>query len=72
MISDETAKQVVYQYLLKSTQKRLAQAIPGSEEDAFGHLSLAASVECAVSAERRVGFARGVCDDIKSPSGACR
>ena len=42
MSNDEKAKQVIYQYLLKSTQKRLAQAIPGSNEEAFAHLSLAA------------------------------
>ena len=44
MISNENMKQAVYQYLLKATHKRLAQAIPGSEEDAFGHLSLAAAL----------------------------
>jgi hypothetical protein len=42
MIGNETMKQAVYKYLLKATHKRLAQAIPGSEEGAFAHLSLAA------------------------------
>ena len=42
MIIDDTAKQAVYQHVLKNTQKRLARAIPGSEEGAFSHLSLAA------------------------------
>jgi hypothetical protein len=40
-MADDT-KQILYQYFLKATQKRLAQTIPGSEETLFAHLSLAA------------------------------
>ena len=42
MITDETTKQAVYQHILKTTQKRLAQATPGSADGTFAHLSLAA------------------------------
>ena len=42
MITDENTKQSVYQSILKTAHKRLALAIPGSEEGAFAHLSLAA------------------------------
>jgi len=35
-------KQALYQYSLKSTNSRLERAIPGCEEGAFAHLSLAA------------------------------
>lgn len=42
MTTDETTKYSVYQNVLKTAQKRLEQAIPGSTEGAFAHLSLAA------------------------------
>lgn len=42
MIAEDGRKQAVYQYVLKTTQRRLQQAIPGSPEGAFAHLSLAA------------------------------
>ena len=42
MITDDVMKQAVYQFILKTAHKRLALAIPGSEEGAFAHLSLAA------------------------------
>ena len=42
MITDDTAKQAVYQYIVKTAHKRLEQTIPGSSEGAFAHLSLAA------------------------------
>ena len=38
----EDAKQNVYQSILKTANKRLEQAIPGSSDGTFGHLSLAA------------------------------
>ena len=38
----EDARQNVYQSILKTANKRLEQAIPGSSEGAFSHLSLAA------------------------------
>jgi hypothetical protein len=41
MITDDTMKQAVYQHILKTANKRLEQAIPGSE-GAFAHLSLGA------------------------------
>jgi hypothetical protein len=44
MITDETTKHRVYQNVLKTAQKRLEQAIPGSTEGAFAHLSLAGVV----------------------------
>jgi hypothetical protein len=44
MIRDETTKRAVYQVFLKSAHKRLEQAIPGSSEPEFAHLSLAALV----------------------------
>ena len=44
MITDDTKKQAVYEYLLKTAYKRLVLAIPGSEETAFAHLSLAAAL----------------------------
>ena len=44
MIRDETTKRAVYQVFLKSAHKRLEQAIPGSSEPEFVHLSLAALV----------------------------
>jgi hypothetical protein len=44
MITDDTKKKAVYEFLLRTAHKRLAQAIPGSEETAFAHLSLAAVV----------------------------
>jgi hypothetical protein len=40
-MADDT-KQILHQYFLKATQKRLTQAIPGSDETAFAQLSLAA------------------------------
>ena len=42
MIVDEAARQAVYQCFLKSACKRLEQAIPGSSQNAFAELSLAA------------------------------
>jgi hypothetical protein len=42
MIIDDTKKQAVYEYLLRTVHKRLAQTIPNSDETAFAHLSLAA------------------------------
>jgi hypothetical protein len=42
MITDDATKQAVYQSILKTAQKRLEQAVPGSTEGAFAHLSLAA------------------------------
>jgi len=42
MITEDAIKKTVYQHILKTTSKRLEQAIPGSPEDAFAHLSLAA------------------------------
>ena len=42
MITDDAMKQAVYQYILKTAHRRLALAIPGSEEGAFADLSLAA------------------------------
>ncbi len=42
MITDDTLRQHVYRSILKMASKRLEQAIPGSSEGAFAHLSLAA------------------------------
>jgi hypothetical protein len=42
MNPSEDARQTVYQNILKAVSKRLEQAIPGSSEGTFGHLSLAA------------------------------
>ena len=42
MNPSEDARQNVYQSVLKAVSKRLEQAIPGSSEGAFSHLSLAA------------------------------
>jgi hypothetical protein len=44
MITDDTAKQAMYQFILKTAHRRLEQAIPGSSEGAFAHLSLAAAL----------------------------
>lgn len=41
MNPSEDARQNVYQHILKSANRRLEQAVPGSE-GTFGHLSLAA------------------------------
>ena len=41
MITDDTMKQAVYQHIFKAANRRLEQAIPGSE-GAFAHLSLGA------------------------------
>jgi hypothetical protein len=38
------ARRNVYQHILKAANKRLEQAIPGSSEGAFVHLSLAAAL----------------------------
>jgi hypothetical protein len=43
MIAQEAVRQSVYQHFLKAANRRLEQAIPGSE-GAFTHLSLAAIV----------------------------
>jgi hypothetical protein len=40
MITDDAMKQAVYHHVLKSANKRLEQAVPGSE-GAFAQLSLA-------------------------------
>ena len=42
MITDDALRQHVYRSILKMASKRLEQAIPGSSEGAFAHLSLAA------------------------------
>ena len=42
MNPSEDARQNVYQSILKTANKRLEQAIPGSSEGAFAHLSLSA------------------------------
>ncbi len=42
MNPSEDARQNVYQSILKTASKRLEQAVPGSSEDTFAHLSLAA------------------------------
>lgn len=42
MITDDTLRQHVYRAILKMANKRLEQAISGSSEGAFAHLSLAA------------------------------
>jgi hypothetical protein len=41
MNPSEDARQNMYQSLLKAASKRLEQAIPGSSEGTFSHLSLA-------------------------------
>lgn len=41
MIADDRVMQIVYEYVSKTAQKRLEQAIPGSSEGAFADLSLA-------------------------------
>ena len=40
----EDARQNVYESILKTATKRLEQAVPGSSESMFGHLSLAAAL----------------------------
>ena len=42
MNPSEDARQNVYEHILKAANKRLEQAVPGSSEGTFGHLSLAA------------------------------
>jgi len=42
MIADDTIKHAVYQYFLKAAYRRLEQAVPGSSQDHFADLSLAA------------------------------
>ena len=42
MNPSEDARQNVYKSILKIVSKRLEQAVPGSSEGTFGHLSLAA------------------------------
>ena len=42
MITDDALRQHVYRFILKTANSRLEQAIPGSSEGAFTHLSLAA------------------------------
>jgi len=49
---ETNARQNVYQSILKPSNKRLEQAIPGSLEGAFTHLSLAALLNFIVSDER--------------------
>ncbi len=41
MITDDALRQHVYRFIHKTANKRLEQAIPGSSEGAFAHLSLA-------------------------------
>jgi hypothetical protein len=42
MIAEDATRRNVYQNILKTANRRLAQAIPGSSEGAFAHLSLGA------------------------------
>ncbi len=42
MITDDALRQHIYRSILKTANRRLEQAIPGSSEGAFAHLSLAA------------------------------
>lgn len=42
MITHDAQRQHVYRSILKTANRRLEQAIPGSSEGAFAHLSLAA------------------------------
>jgi hypothetical protein len=42
MNPSEDARRNVYQSILKAASKRLEQAVPGSSEGTFAHLSLAA------------------------------
>jgi hypothetical protein len=42
MITDDALRQHVYRAILKMANKRLEQAISGSSESAFAHLSLGA------------------------------
>ncbi len=42
MIAEDATRQNVYQHILKTANRRLEQAIPGSSEGAFAHLSLGA------------------------------
>jgi hypothetical protein len=42
MNPSEDARQNVYKSILKTASKRLEQAVPGSSDGTFGHLSLAA------------------------------
>ena len=41
MITDDALRQHIYQSILKTANRRLEQAIQGSSEGAFAHLSLA-------------------------------
>jgi len=42
MITDDVLRQHVYRSILNAANRRLEQAIPGSSEGVFAHLSLAA------------------------------
>jgi hypothetical protein len=42
MITDDALRQNIYQSILKTANRRLEQAIPGSSEGVYAHLSLAA------------------------------
>lgn len=42
MNPSEDARQNVYQHIFKAANRRLEQAVPGSSEGTFAHLSLAA------------------------------
>ncbi|MFY9676751.1 MAG: hypothetical protein WAK13_19985 [Terriglobales bacterium] len=42
MITDDSLRQHMYRYILDAVNRRLEQAIPGSSEGTFAHLSLAA------------------------------
>ncbi len=72
MITDETTKHSVYQNVLKTAQKRLEQAIPGSTEGAFAHLSLAAILNLLFLLRGEWGLYRRLRDYPKSPSSTYR
>ena len=42
MIAEDATRQNVYQHILKTANRRVEQAIPGSSEGSFAHLSLGA------------------------------
>jgi len=70
MIIDGPLKQNVYQQILKAANRRLEQAIPGSE-GAYAHLSLG-SVLIIILPKRRVGFDWRFCDHTHGPSSTRR
>ena len=62
MITDDGLRQHVYRSLLKAANGRLEQAIPGSSEGVFAHLSLAALLclffSCAATGARSATMSR--------------